>query len=100
MLTGTAIPTQFTVFHNSSTLTVSEITRITHDLCYGYTCFNGPICIPNVTKYAKKVAIFVDVTKSEAKGDMIFKKYFVWDGLATEIDYLSNCELTHIAQSF
>jgi aubergine-like protein len=53
---ATARPVLYRILLNDTELNKEEIVRLTHNLCYNYFNFPGPIKVPMVCMYAHKIA--------------------------------------------
>jgi aubergine-like protein len=61
--TATALPVHYSIVCNTTGLSKREIEEITHQQCYSYQGFGGPIKVPAAAKYAEKLANYAHDTK-------------------------------------
>ena len=73
---ATANPVYFKVVYNTSDFEKKEIQKFTHHLCFGYYGFCGPIKVPAMVMYAKKIATFCSEVGIQQPNELLRQKFF------------------------
>lgn len=53
---GTCVPTQYKVIFNNSDIPEDALVELTHEQCYNYANWAGPVRVPSCVQYATKLA--------------------------------------------